>query len=137
MPTWLIASLGYVLAVGLVGITTKVALRYVPWPVLLVATTLAYLILTVVVLARQGFGLPPSPKSWLGPVIATGVLIAGSFVLFLLAVERADVSRVIPITASYPIVAALAAAMFLTESVSLAQIAGIGLIVSGAILVAR
>src|SRR5438876_34457 len=55
MPAWLLYSLGYLLMVGANGFLTKWALRSVPWPTLMVATTLAYAVL-VAFAALRGWG---------------------------------------------------------------------------------
>ena len=137
IPTWFLGALGYVLAVGLVGITTKLSLRYVSWPVLLFSSTLSYLILTTAVGIKRGFAIPSIAASWLAPVLITGILISVSFVFFMLALEDGEVSQVVPITATYPLVTALVASVFLSESLEPTRVAGIVLIVVGAILVAR
>lgn len=134
---WLIASLGYVVAVGFVGITSKIALRQVSWPVLLLSSTLAYVILSIITGITRGFAFPRPAASWVAVALITGILIAGSFVLFLLALETGEVSRVVPITASYPLVATLAAVVLLSEPMDLRRIAGTILIVVGAVLTAR
>ena len=70
-------------------------------------------------------------------LVAITGLLSGSFVLFLVALETGEVSRVVPITASYPLVAAMAAVVLLSEPMDLPRIAGAVLIVVGAVLTAR
>jgi drug/metabolite transporter (DMT)-like permease len=96
MPAWLLYSLGYLLMVGANGFVTKWALRSVPWPTLMVATTLAYAVL-VVFAALRGWIQVPSLTWQSGVAVAlVGVFMAGSFLAMVLALERGSASQVIP-----------------------------------------
>jgi uncharacterized membrane protein YfcA len=50
VTNWLLPALGFVLATGLVGVTSKLALRSVDWPELVLWTTGAYLIASAALL---------------------------------------------------------------------------------------
>jgi uncharacterized membrane protein len=72
------------------------------------------------------------------PWVVTGVALqAAFFLLYLTLLSRADVSKVLPMTAFDYIVVALLAQMFLAEPVTPARWTGIGLIVLGVFLVSR
>lgn len=135
MRPWLAAALGYVVAVGLVGVVGKLSLRYGHWSVILLTTTAAYAILTLVVGIGRGIAIPQ--PAGLGLAIVTGLLVAGSFVLFMVALTGEDVGRVVPITAAYPMVSALMASILLSEPLDLRRLIGIALIVVGVVIVAR
>lgn len=137
MRPWLVAALGYVVAVGFVGVIGKLSLRYVHWSVILLTTTLAYIVFTLVLGIARGIVIPAPSLAGLGFALLTGLLVAGSFVLFMVALTGEDVGRVVPITAAYPLVSAVAANVILSESLDLTRIIGISLIVAGVILVAR
>jgi len=62
-------------------------------------------------------------------------VVAGSFPMLMVALSRGDASRVVPITAAYPVFTAVLASIFLSESFSVARMAGTVLIVAGAVLV--
>ena len=72
------------------------------------------------------------------PWVAGGVVLQASFFfLYLSLLSRADVSKILPMTAFDYIVVALLAQMFLAEPVTPARWTGIGLIVLGVFLVSR
>ena len=72
------------------------------------------------------------------PWVAGGVVLQASFFfLYLTLLSRADVSKILPMTAFDYIVVALLAQMFLAEPVTPARWTGIGLIVLGVFLVSR
>ncbi len=68
-------------------------------------------------------------------VVAGVVLQAAFFFLYLTLLSRADVSKVLPMTAFDYIVVALLAQLFLAEPVTAARWTGIGFIVLGVFLV--
>lgn len=132
---WLVPALAYLFAVGMVGISTKLALRHIDWPLLLVPTTAVYLVLTIWFGVRGELRIGAPIGGWIGFAVLTGVLIAGSFPMLMIALSRGDASRVVPITAAYPIFTAVLAVIFLSESFSVARMVGTLLIVAGAVLV--
>jgi uncharacterized membrane protein len=72
------------------------------------------------------------------PWVLTGVVLQASFFfLYLTLLSRADVSKILPMTAFDYIVVALLAQMFLAEPVTPARWTGIGLIVLGVFMVSR
>jgi uncharacterized membrane protein len=72
------------------------------------------------------------------PWVVTGVVLqAAFFFLYLTLLSRADVSKILPMTAFDYIVVALLAQMLLAEPVTPARWTGIGLIVFGVFLVSR
>jgi len=137
MSYWLFASLAFMLGVGCVGITTKLSLRHVGWPVLVLSSTIMFVILTAILTLNGSLKFPTSRGSWIIWVVITGGLSPATFSLLTTALGRADASKVIPITAGYPMVTAVLAALFLAEPLNLARIIGIVFIVSGIILVSK
>ena len=72
------------------------------------------------------------------PWVLTGVVLQASFFfMYLTLLSRADVSKILPMTAFDYIVVALLAQMFLAEPVTAARWTGIGFIVLGVFLVSR
>ncbi|HXH83551.1 MAG TPA: EamA family transporter [Candidatus Tectomicrobia bacterium] len=72
------------------------------------------------------------------PWVLLGVALQASFFfLYLTLLSRADVSKVLPMTAFDYIVVALLAQALLAEPVTASRWAGIGLIVAGVALVSR
>ncbi|MGI5818453.1 MAG: EamA family transporter [Armatimonadota bacterium] len=87
--------------------------------------------------AAHGEGNTPVP-AWLIIVAAIGsAMLAGLIgqVAYYHALGHADASRVVPITAAYPMVAALAAIALFREPITVPKLAGTMLIVAGIILV--
>ena len=115
---WLLPALVYMFAVGTLGVTTKLALRGSAWPLLVISTTIVYALISLALL-----------------VAVSGVLTAGAFPLLVIALRNGDASRVIPVTAAYPIVTAILAAIFLAEGYSWRQVVGTVFVVLGAVLV--
>ena len=135
MSSWTVTALAYALAVGVIGITSKLSLRHVGWPVLLLSTTFMYLVISGFLAVTGRLHLGTAFGSWTIFIPITGALAAGAFALLLSALGKAPASQVVPITAGYPIVTAVLAAIFLSEPIGLARALGIVLIVAGAILV--
>lgn len=130
---WLIPSLGYVVVVGLLGVTVKLALEGFTWQELVVWTSLAYVACSAVLLLS---GTPVRLRGGLeGSMLVASALIppAGLAMLFF-ALTRGDASRVIPITAVYPALTALLAVLLLAEPISWRAAAGIACVVLGVIL---
>ena len=72
------------------------------------------------------------------PWVLVGVALqAGFFFMYLTLLSRADVSKILPMTAFDYIVVALLAQFFLAEPVTAARWSGIGFIVLGVFLVSR
>jgi transporter family protein len=71
------------------------------------------------------------------PAIVTGVLGTIGFLCFLYALTTGSVSVVTTLTALYPAVTILLAVVFLRESITLRQVAGMGLAIVSVILLSR
>jgi drug/metabolite transporter (DMT)-like permease len=72
------------------------------------------------------------------PWLLLGVVLQASFfLLYLTLLSRADVSKVLPMTAFDYVVVAVLASVVLAEPITAARWAGIGFIVLGVLLVAR
>jgi transporter family protein len=131
---WLLPALVYMFAVGTLGVTTKLALRGSAWPLLVISTTIVYALISLALLVHGGVHFEVSGGSLL-LVAVSGVLTAGAFPLLVIALRNGDASRVIPVTAAYPIVTAILAAIFLAEGYSWRQVVGTVFVVLGAVLV--
>ncbi|MBI5560007.1 MAG: EamA family transporter [Deltaproteobacteria bacterium] len=68
--------------------------------------------------------------------VVAGGLLAGFFgqVAFYSALKAGEASKVVPLAATYPLVALVISVIFLGEELTLQKFAGIGMIVSGVIL---
>jgi len=130
--SWLLASLGYVLVVGALGVTSKLALNTLSWQQLLPWTLLAYG-LTVGVLMAVG----QTDWQWhpgTGWALASAALAVTALVLLFVALGLADASKVVPVTAAYPAATVLLAALFLGENITPARVGGMLLVIVGVIV---
>ena len=132
MSPWLLPALGFVVATGCIGVTTKLALRSTDWPQLLLWTTLAYVIAAAVLLSLGKGRLDwTSDTPW---ALATGVLPVVSLVMFFIAIGSAEVSRVVPVTSAYPLVTAAISMLVLGEAMTFSRGVAILLILIGVIM---
>ncbi|MDP3488421.1 MAG: EamA family transporter [Bacillota bacterium] len=136
-------SIGYALLAclcfGVAPVFEKVGLRQAnPVWAIIVRSTLTSLFLLSFVTVQKA---PVDIKTWssytwvtvlLGGVIS--VLLAQSF--YFKALQGGNMSQIIPIVGAYPLVSALMAALFLGESLTLAKLSGVIMVVLGIILLA-
>ncbi len=134
MSSWLVPTLGYVFAMGALGITSKLALRGLEWPQLILWGAGGYVV-AAAILAARGSGVElGSGTLW---AALSGVCLIVASVLLFVALERGDASMVVPIGSMYPAVTVLLAAVFLAEAVSTVRLVGLGLVLAGVVLLAR
>lgn len=133
---WLPPTIGFLLLVGSMGITIRLALRDTHWSSILMWATTVYGVVTFCIwLSGQlqlSFTLTGTFYSLL-----SGLGASVSFVLLSIALNRGDASQVVPVSSAYPIVTALLAAAILREAVSVGRMIGIGLVFVGLVVLAR
>lgn len=130
--TWLVPAIGYVLALGALGITSKLALESLSWQQLLPWTLLAYAVAVVVLT-----GLHQTDWHWhsgSGWAVATAALAVGSLILLFVALGLGEASKVVPVTAAYPAATVVLAAVFLGENISPARVAGMLMVIGGVVV---
>lgn len=130
--SWIVPALGYVLALGALGVTSKLALETLSWQQLLPWTLVAYAA-TVGVLMVIG----QTDWSWRAGTmwaLVSAVLAVVSLVLLYVALGLGDASKVVPVTAAYPAATALLAAAFLGESITMARVAGMLMVIGGVVV---
>ena len=129
---WLVPAIGYVLALGALGITSKLALESLSWQQLLPWTLLAYGVAVAVLM-----GLHQTDWHWhagTGWAVATAALAVGSLVLLFVALGLGEASKVVPVTAAYPAATVVLAALFLGENISPARVAGMLMVIGGVVV---
>lgn len=133
MARWLIPTLGYVVTVGTLGVTSKLAIRSVSWQAGIAVTTVPYILATIVfaLLGQIKVGSSGIDLFW---AFATGALAVGSLILLYLALGTGEASTVVPITAAYPAVTLVLAAIFLSEALTVGRIAGALLVIGGVVV---
>lgn len=129
---WIVPTLIYVVLMGSLGITSKLALRHMNWESLVLWAAAVYMVVGLVLLAtgthlKFGAGAPMAA--------ASGLIAAVALVLFYVALRRGEVTRVVPITSSYPIVTAALGVGFLAERLTVARAIGTILVVVGVVTI--
>jgi uncharacterized membrane protein len=132
---WLAPALGFVLMTGLLGVTVKLALRHVDWPVILLWTAIVYVAFAAVSAAMGNTTLDLDVGG--GWALASGLCAAIGLVLSFVALKHADAVVAVPVMASYPVVTLLASLAFLDEHITPTKGAGVVLVIGGVILLTR
>src|SRR4051812_5206904 len=125
MP-WLIPTLLYVLFVGVFGITAKLAMRTHSWQDLILWTGVGYAIAISALLLLGDMQLRLSEGT--GWAALTGAIAVCALITLYVALGGGPASTVTAVSASYPVVTLVFAALFLAEDLSGARVAGVGLV---------
>jgi transporter family protein len=132
LAKWLVPTTIYVFAVGALGVTSKLALRRLPWQALVMWTGIGYVVATAVLLALGQTKLTfVHDTSW---AILSAVLAIGGLMAFYIALRTGQATKVVTVSAAYPAVTLVLAALTLSEAVSLARVGGMCLVIGGVIV---
>jgi transporter family protein len=133
MALWVLPALGYILALGAMGITSKIAVQRVGWQELVLWTAAVYFVVATFLIAS---GQIRAVHWGYGSLMAvfSGVLAATGLILFFIVVKEANVSRAVPFMASYPVVTIILAFFIFSEKLTLVQAAGAALVVAGLVV---
>jgi uncharacterized membrane protein len=134
MAPWILPTLGYILTLGLAGVTIKLALRTISWQQLVLWVPVVYIVWAIV-FAATGARFPLGEGG--GWAALTAVFASSALVLFFVALDRGDASKVVPVGSAYPVVTLIASAIFLSESITPIRVAGTALVVAGVVLLSR
>lgn len=131
--SWLAPALVYVVILGALGVTSKLALRTLSWHDLLLWTGIAYLLVASVLLllGEASFRVDEN----FGWAALSAIIAPSALILLYVAVGNGEASRVFTVTAAYPAATLALAAIFLSESVTLAKLGGMLLVLSGVVLI--
>lgn len=129
---WLVPTLAYVVTLGALGVTSKLALRTLTWQELLLWTAGAYLLAAAVVLALGNGGFHFESNTWWA--LLSAVIVVSSLILLYVALGHGEASKIVPITAAYPAVTLVLAALFLSESITIAKVGGMLLVLAGVVV---
>jgi transporter family protein len=133
MAGWILPALGYVVLVGIAGITTKVALRTIDWQQVVYWVPVAYVVLSV--LLALVFHKPMVLGTGGAWAIVTAFAAAGGLICFFYALSKGDASVVVPTTSAYPVIALAGSAVFLSESITVPKVIGTALVVAGVVVI--
>jgi uncharacterized membrane protein len=129
---WLAPTLYYVLSVGALGVTGKLALRHLHWPDLILWSGLGYVVVASFLLITGHTSIRVTAGSWWA-MLSAALAISGLIALYV-ALGHGDATKVSAISAAYPAVTLLLAAATLSEALTVARVAGVALVVVGVIV---
>jgi uncharacterized membrane protein len=135
MAPWILPTLGYILTLGLAGVTIKLALRTISWQQLVLWVPVVYIVWAVVFAVIGGARFPLGEGG--GWAALTAICASSALILFFVALDRGDASKVVPVGSAYPVVTLIASAIFLSESITPIRVAGTALVVAGVVLLSR
>jgi bacterial/archaeal transporter family protein len=121
-----------VVALGALGVTSKLALRSASWQVLLVIVGVGYVLTSAVL-----FGLGSVQIRWdTNPLwgALSAVLAISALILLYVALGTGEAGKVIPVSAAYPAVTLVLAAIFLSESITFGRAGGVLLVIAGVVV---
>lgn len=130
---WLVPTLFYILAAASLGVTSKLALRDVRWPHLILWSAVGYVCMAIVMLVAGR--ARPRLVEGSGWAALTAVLVITALLVLYVALTSGEAARVVPVSAAYPVVTLLLAALFLSEAVTVTRATGVVLVVGGAAIV--
>jgi transporter family protein len=129
---WLIPVLISVAALGTLGVTSGLALRTLAWQDLILWTAGGYILVAAVLLVTGQTEVRIVENS--GWAIVTAVCAIGGLITLYLALAAGEASKVVPVSASYPALTLVLAAIVLSESVSVLRWAGTAMVIGGVVL---
>ncbi|MGD0781865.1 MAG: EamA family transporter [Candidatus Aminicenantales bacterium] len=135
MDQWIIDSLAALLLWGVWGFLGKLASRSLDHRQLVFLSLAGYSLIFLFV-AAHGWGrgvLQASPKG-AGLALATGLFSGVAYFFFYLGISRGEASRIVTITALYPVISVLLAFLILREAVTITKILGLAMAIGGLIL---
>jgi len=132
---WVLPAIGYILALGTMGITSKIAVQRVGWQELVLWTAGVYVVVATALVASGQIKSVHWGYGSLMAVVSAG-LAASGLILFFIVVKQTNVSRAVPFMAAYPLVTIILAYLVFSERLNLAQAAGAALVVAGVAVLA-
>ena len=129
---WLIPTLVYIGASGTLGVMSKVALRRMRWPELVLWCGIVYVGAGIVMLITGQAKLQfVSGTGW---ALLGTVAVVVALYMFFVALTTGEVAQVVSISAAYPAVTLILAAIFLSEGVTVVKALGVAVVIAGVIV---
>ena len=135
MKEWILPTFGALVFWGLWSFIPKITIKYINPKSAIIFGAFGGIILALVLSGLIKFQLEIHPKGILLSIL-TGFLGFLGALCFLYAVSKGPVSLVATLSALYPIIAIILAAVFLQESISIKQGIGIVLAITSMIMIA-
>jgi transporter family protein len=133
MAGWLLPAFGYIVTVGIAGITTKVALRTIDWQQIVYWVPVTYIVLAVIL--ALVYHKPMVLGAGGGWALVTAFCAAAGLICLFYALSKGDASVVVPTTSAYPVIALIGGALFLSESITLQRLIGTALVIGGVVVI--
>ncbi|MGI9556742.1 MAG: EamA family transporter, partial [Solirubrobacterales bacterium] len=128
-------AMGFAVMSGGLNVALKLAMPGIDWRQFVIWSGVAYLLTAFALIVVGGWMLPfGAGTEW---AMLTGLLSTGGAFTLFVALERGEATLVVPITAAYPVVSAVIAALFLSEVITPLRAAGIIAVVVGAMIIGR
>lgn len=135
MILWLVPTIGYIVFVGLFGVTAKLALETISWQQLAAWLPVGYLLFSAVMQLTGVARLPfNSGAAW---AILTSFLGSSAVVMLFFALRHGDASRIVPMSSAYPVMTLAASAIFLSERITPTRVIGTACVIIGLFVVSR
>ena len=114
--SWLLPSLAYVVILGALGVTSKLAMRSLEWHDLLLWTAVAYGVFAVVMLllGEASFRIDGN----FGWAAISALIVPAALVLLYIAAGEGEAGKVFTVTAAYPAVTVILAAILLSHPIT-------------------
>jgi uncharacterized membrane protein len=129
---WILPTAYYVVAVGALGVTGKLALRSLSWPDLILWSGLGYVIVAAGLLVTGQTSVRLHGDAWWA--VLSAALAITSLVSLYVALNLGDAGKVSAVSGAYPAVTLLLAAAVLSEPVTIARLAGVLLVIAGVVI---
>lgn len=130
---WLIPTLIYVVTLGGLGVTSKLALKHLDWQDLVLWLAIGHAV-SVVALLTSGHAKVRFVPGTGWAILAAVTAVTGLVALYI-ALSTGQASKVVPISGAYPAVTLILSALFLRERLSVGRAIGVALVVVGVVIV--
>lgn len=130
---WIIPTLIYIVAMGGLGITSKFALGNLRWQDLIMWSGIGYVLVVIVMLIIGKVQVEFVTGS--GWAVLSAALVITALFSFYGALSSGLPGKVVPVSAAYPAVTLVLAAIFLSGDVTVLRSVGVAVVVAGVTLV--
>lgn len=133
MTAWILPSLIYIIFLGTLGITTKLALRHIGWQDMIVWTTIVYMLISIGMLVAGQAKIAVGPGTL--AAIGSAVLASTALIALYIALGKGDASTVVPFTSAYPIITLILSVLVLAEKITPLRGAGAVIVILGVAMI--
>jgi uncharacterized membrane protein len=132
MAKWLVPTLGYAIALGAAGVTSKLALRSVTWQGLVLLVTPVYILCTIAFLSLGDVQIGGGIDLFWG--IVSSILMVAALIFLYVALGGGEAAKVASVGAAYPAVTLIGSAIFLGEAFTVGRALGVAMVIGGVVV---